>query len=144
MYKSDVFKHVTTSTNMSRTITEEPEKRWKLKDLSDALETAGGLLSNAERYKKERDEYKDLLERWETYAEALEQEIKDLKEVPYVETLERKIKDLETRTCKTCVQKAETNRRLLVALDSLRSVSSRTRSKTMDSRNIADDWAKSC
>lgn len=140
---------------MTQTITEEPEKTWDLKDLAKALESTGGLIANAQRYRKERDEYKTLQLQWEDYAERLEKEIKDLKEVPHVERLERKIEQLESALyqsqfkCKNCDQKAETNRRLLVALDKAKKeggVASRTRSKAVkgDSQQIADDWAKSC
>jgi uncharacterized coiled-coil DUF342 family protein len=140
---------------MTQTITEEPEKTWDLKDLAKALESTGGLIANAQRYRKERDEYKTLQLQWEDYAEGLEKEIKVLKEVPYVERLERKIQQLESALyqsqfkCKNCHQKAETNRRLLVALDKAKKeggVASRTRSKTVnkDSQQIANDWAKSC
>jgi hypothetical protein len=134
---------------MTQTITEEPEKAWDVKDLAKALESTGDLLANARRYRKERDEYRHLQEQWETYAESLEKEIEELKRTPYAETLEKQIQDMKSTECKRCIQKAETNRRLLVALDKVKKEgggASRTRSKTVnkDSQQIANDWAKSC
>jgi excinuclease UvrABC ATPase subunit len=131
---------------MTQTITEEPEKAWDVKELAKALESTGYMIANAERYKKERDEYRDLQEQWETYAESLEREIQELKSTPYTETLEKKIRDMKSAVCKGCIQKGETNRRLLVALDKAKTkakkkVPSRV---TTDSRQVADDWAKSC
>ena len=118
---------------MTQTITEDPEKTWDLKDLAKALESTGELITNAQRYREERDE-------WVAYAERLEKEIKVLKDSLYVERLYE---------CKKCDQKTETNRRLLIALDKAKKegcVASRKRSKTVkeDSQKIVDDWAKSC
>jgi hypothetical protein len=135
---------------MTQTITEEPEKAWDVKDLAKALESTGDLIANARRYRKERDEYRHLQQQWETYAESLEKEIEELKRTPYAETLEKQIQDMKSTECKRCIQKDETNRRLLVALDKAKAKAKATKKvgptpkiKT-DSQQIADDWAKSC
>jgi leucyl aminopeptidase (aminopeptidase T) len=130
---------------MTQTITEEPEKAWDVKDLAKALESTGDLIANAQRYKKERDKYRDLQEQWETYAESLEKEIEELKYTPYTERLEKKIEDMKSAVCKGCIQRGETNRRLLVALDEAKKAKKKIAPRmSTDSRQIADDWAKSC
>jgi len=130
---------------MTQTITEEPEKAWDVKDLAKALESTGDLIANAQRYKKERDKYRDLQEQWETYAESLEKEIEELKYTPYAERLEKKIEDMKSAVCKGCIQRGETNRRLLVALDEAKKSKKKIAPRmSTDSRQIADDWAKSC
>jgi DNA-binding protein H-NS len=137
---------------MTQTITEEPEKAWDVKDLAKALESTGDLIANARRYRKERDEYRHLQQQWETYAESLEKEIEELKRTPYAETLENQIQDMKSIECKRCIQKDETNRRLLVALDKAKAKAKAKATKKVgptpkiktDSQQIADDWAKSC
>jgi len=129
---------------------------WDMKDLAETLSRVGDAVSSAERYKKERDEYKTAVKQWKDYAKTLEEEIKDLKETPiglvkqaFAELQVRshqqimKIEDLQ----EACALKAETNRRLLAKLDKHvkeGGISSRTRSKTRVEQQMIDDWAKSC
>ena len=136
---------------------------WDMKELSKSL---GKLLINAEKYKEERDKYKNLTEEWEEYSSGQAREISDLKrELEQEKARSRmdttpkgllqqelnalkvqshqqlmKIEDLE----ELCEQKAKTNRKLLAALDKKAdAVASRTRSKTRAEQQIVDDWAKS-
>jgi len=136
---------------------------WDMKELSKSL---GKLLINAEKYKEERDKYKDSIEEWEEYSSGQAREISDLKrELEQEKARSRmdttpkgllqqelnalkvqshqqlmKIEDLE----ELCEQKAKTNRKLLAALDKKAdAVASRTRSKTRAEQQIVDDWAKS-
>lgn len=127
---------------------------WDMKDLAETLSRVGDIVSSAERYKKERDEYKVRADQWEDYAEMLEAEIKDMKKTP-MGLLQREIAELKVRSHQqimkiqdlqeACELKAETNRRLLAKLDNhVKGISSRTRSKTRVEQQIIDDWAKSC
>jgi chromosome segregation ATPase len=128
---------------------------WDMKDLAEALSRVGDVVSSAERYKKERDEYKTSLEQWVDYAETLEEEIKDLKKTP-MGLLQQEIAELKVRSHQqrmkiedlqeACALKAKTNRKLLAKLDDDKKegISSRTRSKTRADQQIIDDWTKSC
>ena len=134
-------------------------------DMKELSKSLGKLLINAERYKEERDKYKNLTEEWEEYSSGqardisnlkreleqekarsrmdttpkglLQQELNALKVQSHQQLM--KIEDLE----ETVAQKARTNKKLLAALDKKAdAVASRTRSKT-NSQQIVDDWAKS-
>lgn len=127
---------------------------WDMKELAEALSRVGDVVSSAERYKKERDEYKTTVKQWVDYAEMLEEEIKDLKKTP-MGLLKQEIAELKVRSHQqrmkiedlqeACALKAETNRKLLAKLDDdKKGISSRTRSKTRADQQIIDDWTKSC
>lgn len=148
---------------MPRDVMSTVVETWDMKELSKSL---GKLLINAEKYKEERDKYKNLTEEWEEYSSGQAREISDLKrELEQEKARSRmdttpkgllqqelnalkvqshqqlmKIEDLE----ELCEQKAKTNRKLLAALDKKAdAVASRTRSKTRAEQQIVDDWAKS-
>jgi len=136
-------------------------------DMKELSKSLGNLLLNAERYKQERDKYKDLTAEWEEYCNGqareisvlkrkleqekarsrmdttpkglLQQELNALKVQSHQQLM--KIEDLE----EIVAQKAKTNKKLLAALDKKKAapVASRTRSKTRTEQQIVDDWAKS-
>lgn len=148
---------------MPRDVMSTVVETWDMKELSKSL---GKLLINAEKYKEERDKYKDSIEEWRSYSNGLLEKISDLRELLEQEKARSrmnttpkgllqqelnalkvqshqqlmKIEDLE----ELCEQKAKTNRKLLAALDKKAdAVASRTRSKTRAEQQIVDDWAKS-
>lgn len=134
-------------------------------DMKELSKSLGNLLLNAERYKEERDEYKNLTVQWEEYSDGQAREIQDLKRELEQEKarsrmdttpkglLQQELNALKVQSHKQLMkiedleeiveQKAKTNKKLLAALDKKAdTVASRTRSKT-NSQQIVDDWAKS-
>jgi hypothetical protein len=134
-------------------------------DMKELSKSLGKLLINAERYKEERDKYKNLTGEWEDYSngqareiDVLKRELEQEKARSRMDTTPRgllqqelnalkvqshqqlmKIEDLE----ELVAQKAKTNKKLLAALDKKAdAVASRTRSKK-NSQQIVDDWTKS-
>lgn len=91
------------------------------------------------------EEYESLVDEWKRYANELEWQVHDAQE---------ELESYARKGCKTCKEKAETNRRLIEALSIAKKnacVASRTRSRVRENEveiarqaGIASDWAKSC